>query len=106
MDAVGGAERDRTADLLIANEALSQLSYGPRQPQPAKAVRMREWAKSGHLGPGFCQVKDRAGAPALQGAPDMPAPRRARAGGAGKRADVTRPGARCRRLPGIGGADT
>ncbi len=25
----GGAERDRTADLLIANEALSQLSYGP-----------------------------------------------------------------------------
>ena len=26
---VGGAERDRTADLLIANEALSQLSYGP-----------------------------------------------------------------------------
>src|SRR6476620_5574691 len=27
--AVGGAERDRTADLLIANEALSQLSYGP-----------------------------------------------------------------------------
>src|SRR5579872_407154 len=26
---VGGAERDRTADLLIANEALSQLSYSP-----------------------------------------------------------------------------
>ena len=25
----GGARRDRTADLLIANEALSQLSYGP-----------------------------------------------------------------------------
>ena len=25
----GGGERDRTADLLIANEALSQLSYGP-----------------------------------------------------------------------------
>lgn len=25
----GGAERNRTADLLIANEALSQLSYGP-----------------------------------------------------------------------------
>ena len=25
----GGAERDRTADLLIANEALSQLSYSP-----------------------------------------------------------------------------
>ena len=25
---IGGARRDRTADLLIANEALSQLSYG------------------------------------------------------------------------------
>ena len=25
----GGAERDRTADLVIANDALSQLSYGP-----------------------------------------------------------------------------
>jgi hypothetical protein len=28
---VGGARRDRTADLLIANEALSQLSYGPAE---------------------------------------------------------------------------
>ena len=26
---VGGAERDRTAGLLVANEALSQLSYSP-----------------------------------------------------------------------------
>src|SRR6476620_9999005 len=26
----GGAEGDRTPDLLIANEALSQLSYGPK----------------------------------------------------------------------------
>jgi|TARA_B100000927_G_scaffold240244_1_gene201495 hypothetical protein len=25
----GGAERDRTADLVIANDALFQLSYGP-----------------------------------------------------------------------------
>jgi hypothetical protein len=25
----GGAERDRTADLVIANDALSQLSYSP-----------------------------------------------------------------------------
>ena len=29
----GGAERDRTADLVIANDALSQLSYGPVQVQ-------------------------------------------------------------------------
>ena len=28
----GGAERDRTADLLVANEALSQLSYSPHRP--------------------------------------------------------------------------
>ena len=26
---IGGAERDRTADLHVANVALSQLSYGP-----------------------------------------------------------------------------
>ena len=26
---VGGAKRDRTADLLLARQALSQLSYGP-----------------------------------------------------------------------------
>ena len=29
VDLRGGAERDRTADLLVANEALSQLSYSP-----------------------------------------------------------------------------
>ena len=28
-DTVGGAKRDRTADLLLARQALSQLSYGP-----------------------------------------------------------------------------
>ncbi len=27
----GGARRDRTADLIIANDALSQLSYGPKR---------------------------------------------------------------------------
>ena len=32
---IGGAKRDRTADLLVANEALSQLSYSPtRREQP------------------------------------------------------------------------
>ena len=29
MEEFGGAERDRTAGLLVANEALSQLSYSP-----------------------------------------------------------------------------
>ena len=28
-DEVGGASRDRTDDLLLAKQALSQLSYGP-----------------------------------------------------------------------------
>jgi hypothetical protein len=30
----GGDERDRTADLLVANETLSQLSYIPPGPTP------------------------------------------------------------------------
>ncbi len=29
MTHIGGPDQDRTDDLLIANEALSQLSYGP-----------------------------------------------------------------------------
>ena len=29
LEGFGGAERDRTAGLLVANEALSQLSYSP-----------------------------------------------------------------------------
>src|SRR5690606_5404143 len=33
----GGAERDRTANLLVANEALSQLSYGPAGPETGSA---------------------------------------------------------------------
>ena len=42
---VGGARRDRTDDLLLAKQALSQLSYGPSQrskatPQPSD---LREW---------------------------------------------------------------
>ena len=40
---VGGAERDRTADLLIANEALSQLSYGPNRGRKIHAPGI-EWA--------------------------------------------------------------
>lgn len=29
MDLFGGASRDRTDDLIVANDALSQLSYSP-----------------------------------------------------------------------------
>ena len=35
---IGGAERDRTADLLVANEALSQLSYSPSPPQDSGSL--------------------------------------------------------------------
>src|SRR4029077_3736996 len=34
----GGAEGGRTPDLLIANEALSQLSYGPAKKQPCECA--------------------------------------------------------------------
>jgi hypothetical protein len=34
----GGARRDRTADLVIANDALSQLSYGPAKRNGKPAV--------------------------------------------------------------------
>ena len=33
----GGARRDRTDDLLLAKQALSQLSYGPKSAAPAFA---------------------------------------------------------------------
>ena len=29
MEGIGGASRDRTDDLIVANDALSQLSYSP-----------------------------------------------------------------------------
>jgi hypothetical protein len=38
---LGGARRDRTDDLLLAKQALSQLSYGPGQ--DAKVTRLKEW---------------------------------------------------------------
>ena len=59
----GGAERDRTADLLIANEALSQLSYGPMFPRTGATMFTGD-----SLSSGACQagpVKRRAGKPAL-----------------------------------------
>src|SRR5229473_2792011 len=37
MIPAGGARRDRTDDLLLAKQALSQLSYGPSAPAPAFA---------------------------------------------------------------------
>ena len=43
----GGAEGGRTPDLLIANEALSQLSYGPAKMPPHAVL-----ASAGIYGPG------------------------------------------------------
>ena len=30
LEEIGGASRDRTDDLIVANDALSQLSYSPK----------------------------------------------------------------------------
>jgi YggT family protein len=57
--ATGGAEGGRTPDLLIANEALSQLSYGPAK----NATVLWVAAGAGHLRPGMQGVKDRPAAP-------------------------------------------
>ena len=58
---VGGAEGDRTPDLLIANEALSQLSYGPgpgrrdyvERPPDCQGERVKN--EEGPFGPSFWQ---------------------------------------------------
>ena len=40
MSGFGGAKRDRTADLLHAMQALSQLSYGPVLPSRLSYLRV------------------------------------------------------------------
>ena len=40
VNETGGAERDRTADLMLAKHALSQLSYSPK----CGCLRQRWWA--------------------------------------------------------------
>ena len=39
----GGASRDRTDDLRVANATLSQLSYGPALKHPAPAPGAKLW---------------------------------------------------------------
>ena len=39
----GGARRDRTDDILLAKQALSQLSYGPISWQPAPYLKDMNW---------------------------------------------------------------
>ena len=38
MNSIGGADRDRTDDLLNANQALFQLSYGPKIATKVKSI--------------------------------------------------------------------
>jgi hypothetical protein len=52
----GGAEGGRTPDLLIANEALSQLSYGPAT--GSGAGRQRRACENLHLGCALGRVKN------------------------------------------------
>ena len=40
----GGADRDRTGDLLLAKQALSQLSYGPGVPRTGIGQRASDGA--------------------------------------------------------------
>ena len=47
----GGGERDRTDDLLLAKQALSQLSYTPFQEIRRPGVRSQEVLITGHLVP-------------------------------------------------------
>jgi hypothetical protein len=42
----GGARRDRTDDLLLAKQALSQLSYGPRRWRPDEMVGLDRLERS------------------------------------------------------------
>jgi hypothetical protein len=48
----GGARRDRTDDLLLAKQALSQLSYGPLKPCPGTASRTTGRRKADMVGLG------------------------------------------------------
>ena len=42
LELIGGAEGNRTPDLVIANDALSQLSYGPEPWEYGAASNVRE----------------------------------------------------------------
>ena len=48
----GGANRDRTGDLLLAKQALSQLSYGPGTHSPDRLQRTSGFAAQKSGGPG------------------------------------------------------
>jgi hypothetical protein len=43
MNQVSGDDRDRTGDLLLAKQALSQLSYAPKLSGALNDARYRKW---------------------------------------------------------------
>ena len=53
----GGAEGDRTPDLVIANDALSQLSYGPDEGAFMGAARLLSSATSGAKRPALAAAR-------------------------------------------------
>jgi hypothetical protein len=54
----GGAEGNRTPDLLIANETLYQLSYDPIPPVPGRDFRL---ARGIELWPKKCEAQEETG---------------------------------------------
>ena len=56
----GGARRDRTADLIIANDALSQLSYGPVTAALSRDIEKVRAAdkRTAIYSPSLCRVKN------------------------------------------------
>ena len=52
---LGGAERDRTADPLLAKQVLSQLSYSPNLDRPLQSTAGRQVVQSAHARFSFIQ---------------------------------------------------
>src|SRR4029078_1724342 len=69
---MGGAKRDRTADLLHAMQALSQLSYGPKSVGAQRADRPTAFRLRARPDRNIRDVRrDRQGSSSLAGPPMM-----------------------------------
>ena len=58
----GGADRDRTCDLLIANETLYQLSYDPKHKPATGGTGANHWTMKNNL-QARCRTQPRHDAP-------------------------------------------
>lgn len=58
LDLIGGADADRTRDLLNAIQALSQLSYSPSLGTPARpeTAKRQEILREPGVNPSICRV--------------------------------------------------